>query len=116
MACGLLDHTLASYESALENFCAGLEAAIGKDEQSVVEDDENHDHTRIAAGSLQVKLGIFTVERSDQMRWAREIVAREILKVLEAVKDCVWVEHDIRNDLLAYLSKRCSDLIDEFGN
>lgn len=121
IACGLLDRVLSSYQAALEVFCANLdsegenrlgehgEERIGEHENN--EDDEERMTAR--ATTVQLRIGSFALERSDQVLWAREIVAREAGKVQETLKGFGSEGQGARSVLLNHLSERYKRVISE---
>ena len=77
IASGLLDRMLASYQSALDTFCASMEGGDNEDDQRDMEEGEDHRSTVTTTDPVQVKLGNFTVRKNQQVSWARNIVAGE---------------------------------------
>ena len=116
IASGLLDRMLASYKSALESYCADLEGGDDEDDQSEMEEDEDHTRPIIMDDPMLVKLGKFTVEKSEQVLWVRNIVAREIAKIQDGVNGCTIDGPNARRTLIEHVSRRCSVMIGEFGS
>lgn len=116
IASGLLDRMLASYQSALETYCADIEGGDEKDNQSEMEEDEDHTRTMTTDDPIQVKLGKFTVEKSERELWVRNIVAREIAKIQDGVNGCTIEGPNPRRVLIEHVSKRCRVMIDHFGS
>lgn len=122
IACGLLDRLLASYQAAVEIFCAGLdgERQIGSEENGdeSVGEYENDEHVRTTAHTttVQLKIGSFALERSEQVLWAREIVAREAGKIQETLKGFEVEGQGARSVLLTHLLERCKIVICEISS
>ena len=121
IACGLLDRILSSYQAALEVFCASLggegEKRLGEhgDEMIGGHEDNEDEEERMAARTttIQLRIGSFALERSDQVLWAREIVAREAGKVQETLKGFGSEGQGVRSVLLNHLLERCKRVISE---
>ena len=95
IACGLLDRILVLYRAALGSFCAGLDG------------DEKDDGE---PSPLRVRLGAFAIEKSEQMPCARDMVAREIGKLLEVLQSYANEEQTIRSVLIMHLIQRYTAL------
>ena len=109
VACGLVGHVLASYQAALDSFCADLE----RDRMENQGADEEDEGGTVPSGGLQVRLGAFAVEKGEQVLCTREIVAREIEKLRLALEGCTKEGENTRSVLLAHLIQRCANLVDE---
>ncbi|CAD6594553.1 MAG: hypothetical protein ASARMPREDX12_009541 [Alectoria sarmentosa] len=122
IACGLLDRILASYQAAVEIFCAGLdgEMQIGSeehgDERIGEYDNDEHVWTTARTTTVQLRIGSFALERSEQVRWAREIVAREAEKIQETLKGFEVKGQGARSVLLTHLMERCKIVIGEVSS
>ena len=110
IACGLLDRILVSYQAALHNFCDTLNARKEIDTNLTEEDEEG---SAAEPDAIQLKLGAFAMEKSEQIRCARGIVAREIEKVLATLKNLTGDSQTIRKVLSAHLMEHCTMLINE---
>lgn len=121
IACGLLDRILASYQTAVEIFCAGLdgERHTGSEEHGDdrIGEDENDEHewTTAHTTTVQLRIGSFALERSEQALWAREIVAREAGKIQETLKRFEVEGQGARSVLLTHLMERCKTVISEIS-
>lgn len=116
IACGLLDRMLVSYQSALDTFCASIEGGDNEDDQRDMEDHEDHRSTVTTTYPIQVKLGKFTVGKTQQVSWAKNIVAGEIANMQDGVKGCTVAGSKIRGNLLEHVSKRCTVILSEVGS
>ena len=122
IACGLLDRILASYQAAVEIFCAGLdgERQIGSEEHGDerIGDYENEERvwTPAHTTTVQLRIGSFALERSEQVLWARAIVAREAGKIQETLKGCEVGGQGARSVLLTHLMERCKSVIGEVSS
>lgn len=112
IACGLLDRVLSSYQVALESFSANT-GVKEPDEKDCLRYSDKDGDAVIDAGTMQLRLGSFAVERSEQIWWAREIVVKEIRKLREVLEGYSRKGQDIRSVLLSHLAKRCTQVIDE---
>ena len=108
IACGLLDRILASYHAALGCFSASLEQE-GVSTQSP-DGDENEDGAAIT-DSVKVRLGTFEIENSEQIPYARGIVAREVETLRRSIEGCPNEGGTIRSVLLKHVVRRCSSVI-----
>lgn len=113
ISCGLLDRILISYQAALHNFCACLNDKKEVD-SNLYEDDEEGGAPE--QDTIQLKLGAFAMEKSEQIRCARGIVAREIERVRESLKSLRGDNQSIRKILSAHLIEHCTILINEMTN
>lgn len=111
IACGLLDRILVSYQAALEVFCANLD---GEREKEGKEREQDEDERMTAqTTTVELRLGSFALERSEQVLWAREIVAREAGKIQVTLKGLEVQGWGIWGVLLAHLLDRCESVIDQ---
>lgn len=122
IACGFLDRILASYQAAVEIFCAGLdgERQIGSEEHGDeriggYENDEQVWMT-VHATTVQLRIGSFALERSEQVLWARAIVAREAGKNQETLRGFEGEGQGARSILLTNLMERCRIVIGEVSS
>ena len=107
---------LVSYQSALDTFCASIEGGDNEDDQRDMEDGKDHRSTVTTADPIQVKLGKFTVGKNQQVSWAKNIVAGEIVNMQDGVKGCTSDGSKIRGNLIEHVSKRCTVLLSEIGS
>ena len=111
IACGILDRILVSYQAALEIFCANLE---DENEKEGMESGQHEDERMTARTTIvELKFGSFALERSEQVLWAREIVAREAGKIQVTLKELEVEGHGAWSVLLAHLLDRCESVIDQ---
>ena len=108
IACGLLDRILVSYQAALGIF---IDSERGN-ECNERENDENG-RTTAQTTTVELRLGSFALERSEQVLWAREIVAREVGKIQVALKGLEVQGRGIWSVLLVHLLDRCARVVDE---
>ena len=119
IACGLLDRILASYQAAVDIFCADLdgERQLGSeehgDERAGEYENDEHVSTTAHATTVQLRIGSFVLERSEQVIWARKIVAREAGNIQETLKEFEVEGQGTRSILLTQLMERCKIVIDE---
>lgn len=122
IGCGLLDRILTSYQAAVEIFCAGLdgERQIGSeahgDERIGEYENDEHVCTTAHTTTVQLRIGSFALERSEQVLWAREIVAREAGKIQETLKGFEVEGQGARSVLLTQLMERCKIVIGEVSS
>ena len=113
IACGLLDRILSSYEAALHDFCANLDPQV----DNGVEELENEKDGGMAGenntATVELRLGSFALERSEQVLWARKIVAREVGRIQETLKGFGMQGQGVQGALLADLLDRCKSVIDQ---
>ena len=111
IACGLLDRILVSYQAALEIFCANLEDEKEKEGKEREQDEDERMTTKTT--TVELKFGAFSLERSEQVLWAREIVAREAGKIQVTLKELEVKGQAVWSGLLAHLLDRCESVIDQ---
>lgn len=109
IACGLLDRMLVSYQTAFQIFCENTD---GEGEKDGGEREHGEDGRRTApATTVELRLGSFALERSEQILWAREIVAREAGKIQVTLKGLDGQGSGIRSSLLSHLLPRCEGVV-----
>ena len=113
IACGLLDRILISYQAALEHFGAQLDDEREKRGEEG-EDDEDERATRQTT-SVEWRLGTFALEPSEQVLWARKVVAREAGKIQETLAGFEGQDGSVRSVLLAHLLERYKSVIDQIS-
>ena len=106
----------------VESFGAGLdgERQIGLEEHGDeriggYENDEQV-WTTAHATTVQLRIGSFALERSEQVLWARAIVAREAGKIEETLKGCEGEGPGARSVFLTHLMERCRIVIGEVSS
>ena len=114
IACGLLDRILVSYKTALEIFCANLDSERAKNSEEREHDDEGR--TAAQATIVEWRLGSFALERSEQILWAREVVARETGKIQVTLKGFEGQGRSFWSGLLAHLLDRCEVVVDQVSS
>ena len=114
IACGLLDQILASYEAALHDFCANLDGEVenGGDE---LENDKDGGVAAENTATVELRLGSFALERSEQVLCASKIVAGEVGRIEEALKGFGNQGQGVQGALLANLSDRCKSVMDQIS-
>ena len=111
IACGLLDRILVSYQAALENFCTDSD---GEREKEGKEHGHDNDERMTAqTTTVELRFGSFTLERSEQILWAREVVAREAGSILRTLKGLEVRSRGIWTVLLPHLLERYETVIDQ---
>lgn len=116
IACGLLDRILISYQAALEDFCAQLDDEReegGKEREDDDDDDDERATTRTT--SVEWRLGTFALEPSEQILWARKVVAREAGKIQETLERVEVQDRSVRSVLLAHSLERYKSVIDRIS-
>ena len=113
IACGLLDRILISYQAALEIFCAQLDDEREKGGEEREDDDDERVITQTT--SVEWRLGSFALEASEQVLWARKVVAREAGKIQETLKEIEVQDRSVRSVLLAHLLERYKSVIDRIS-
>lgn len=119
IACGLLDRILASYSTAMVIFCASLagEESTGleqQDHETIGErEGEERESLTVDTTTVQVRIGGFALERSEQILWAKKIVVKEAEKVQETVKGFADESQGVQSLLLTHLMERCKAVIVE---
>ncbi|KAF6241036.1 hypothetical protein HO173_000830 [Letharia columbiana] len=118
IACGLLDRILASYQAALEIFCASLDCERTKgseehgDERIGEHEDDEDERTTAHTTTVQLRFGTFALERSEQVLWARKIVAREAGRIQETLEGFEVEGQGVRSVLRTHLLERCKSVIE----
>ena len=117
IACGLLDRILASYQTAMVTFCASLagEESAGSEQQDHEtmgerEGDERQ-NLNLHTTTVQVRIGVFALERDEQILWAKEIVVKEAEKIQRTVKELADECEGVQSALLTHLMEKYKAVI-----
>ena len=118
IACGLLDRILASYPAAIEAFCASFDGKGPEDHGDKMSAERGHDdgeRTSERTKSVQVRIGDFAPEGSEQVLLARRMVAVEAEKIYGVLKGfrSVAAGPHVHSGMLAHLMKRCQEVVAE---
>ncbi len=115
IACGLLDRILASYPTALEAFCASLGAEEHRDTIWAERGHDDGERTSERTASVQVRIGSFAPERSEQVLYARRMVVGQVERIHGVLKGfgSVAAGPGFQSVLLELLMERCQEVVAE---